>query len=169
MTFQHNSLGIDYSTKKVALAVLRPNHPRSDRRVSVWSVELPDKARDHDRNFTDILEWTMERLAVLEDYQDWNIAIEAPIVGISGNRQTAIRMAMVCGALVRECQQWFGTECISLVPVSSWKKEVCGKGNLDKDQIGEWLLQTHPDLWHQCATEHEVDAMCMALWAGERR
>jgi Holliday junction resolvasome RuvABC endonuclease subunit len=159
------ALGVDYSTKKCAVSVLSPSGGL------VRSVQLPRRSTDMLRNLEQVWaffeEMAVDAAAGLSG-QPCMVAVESPIVGGSGAASTAIGMSMACGGIVRAAQSLFGADCVGLVYPASWKKQVCGKGSLDKEQVSAWLLQHRPDLYQLCANDDEVDATCLSLWALSR-
>lgn len=88
-------------------------------------------------------------LRSLADYlrtalQNWNrmktiqrIYCEEPVVAGARNIRTTIGIAETVG-MVLSC----GLP-VTLVPVSSWKKEVIGNGSATKDQVREWYFGGH--------------------------
>lgn len=86
--------------------------------------------------------------------------VEAPIVGGSGNAQTALRLAMTVGALI-SCHGG----PTGLVAVSTWKKEVCGHGGSSKSDVRAWLHAQEPTLAEACAGDQDLyDAACVGLY-----
>lgn len=91
------------------------------------------------------------------------VVLEAPITGGSGNAWTAAGLAGVWGAAVLRCIE-LGAESLSSVPPAAWKKAVCGRGDLGKDQVRAWLSVRHP-AWSELArSQDEADAACLALY-----
>lgn len=95
------------------------------------------------------------------------VAVEAPIVGISRNLRTGIRLGMVAGALVTSVRQ-AGAHAL-LVPPASWKAAIVGRGNAGKPDVSQWLRGRYPDWWDSCEGSQDlVDATCLALFAETR-
>jgi Holliday junction resolvasome RuvABC endonuclease subunit len=97
------------------------------------------------------------------------VVVEAPIVGASGNAQTAMKIAMAVGAVAA------GFECpVHLVAPATWKKEICGHGHSSKVDVVTFLAERHPDIFaivagHKSADRQDlVDAACLALEARRR-
>lgn len=92
------------------------------------------------------------------------VAIEAP-VAVKG-RQTLIKMSQVSGAVIAALvarDEVFG---IVQVPPSTWKKEVVGKGNVNKQQVGEWVRDEWPEFHRRSAGDQDaLDASCIARYA----
>ena len=90
------------------------------------------------------------------------VVVEAPIVGISRNIRTGIRLGMVAGALTSSARQ-AGAQVI-LAPPSSWKATTVGHGNAGKTDVSDWLRRRYPDWWDACIGSQDlVDATCLAL------
>ena len=150
MTF----LGVDYSTKKISVALVE-----EDGTIDAESFGLGRNRTDHDENLCSILgqfrSWA----------SDWGAlqgaAIEAPIVGMSGAGRTAVRMGMVAGAVFAETTLL--TDHICIPAPMQWRKAVCGRGNLDKDGVVAWLRSEHPQA--KVVNDDEADAVCLALYA----
>jgi Holliday junction resolvasome RuvABC endonuclease subunit len=89
---------------------------------------------------------------------DATVVCEAPIVGASGNAQTAVKLAMVVGALA-------SARRTVLAAPSSWKKAVVGHGHASKSDVRAWLTQHHPALAQACgASQDLVDACCVGFY-----
>lgn len=165
-----NTIGIDYSTKKVAIVALAPDSAYPSRRLVARSMALTAREKDYDANFASVMQYAEDVVSGITDARtpddrEYRVAIEAPIIGMSGAAQTAIRMAMVCGALLNMCNQYFGYGMVSLVPVSTWKKKVVGAGNAKKEDVHLWLQDRHIDAVDHLGTDDLRDAYCLALYA----
>lgn len=99
--------------------------------------------------------------------------VEAPILGSSGNAQTAINMAIVQGGLLAYLanEQLVVSQCAS----ASWKLHVVGSGKASKGQVRAFLEQECPDMAARCVfpavgrrkerwNEDLADAFCIALY-----
>ena len=54
---------------------------------------------------------------------------------------------------------------VTLVPVSSWKKEVCGHGGLAKPDIAAWLKVHQPMFFDNCLDDqNKIDATCISMY-----
>ena len=67
---------------------------------------------------------------------------------------------------VRTAQDWVNPPVV--VHSSTWKSAVLGNHLASKEEMLEWLTDTHPLLALQCATEDEVDAMIIGLYGTMR-
>jgi len=84
---------------------------------------------------------------------------EEPLVAGKRNLRTALQMAQVAGAIMLAHPTY-------LVPVSTWKKEVVGKGNASKDEVHEFL-KDKPGYSYAEGSQDLIDATCIRMY-GER-
>ena len=82
--------------------------------------------------------------------------IEEPVVAGARNLRTSLRIAQISGAVLSAVNG-------ELVPVSTWKKEVVGKGNAKKEEIREWL-KTQPEYKYASSSQDWIDATCLRLY-----
>jgi Holliday junction resolvasome RuvABC endonuclease subunit len=52
-----------------------------------------------------------------------------------------------------------------MVAPKDWKKQVIGFGNANKDQVSEWLRNTHPTFHASCTSQDGIDSICIGLSA----
>ncbi len=77
------------------------------------------------------------------------------------NFKTTQAISEVIGAAKIACQLFkipFKT-----VQVTQWKKNVCGKGNLKKDEIMHFVVNKYPEL-RGTIEQDSADAICISLW-----
>ena len=141
-------LGVDVSTRSIALAC-------PAKRVVVINKM---KTRDISEIIRHQGIW-FDRM--LKAIKPTNLAIESPIMGMSKNALTAIKLSMITGMIVSRCDL-----PVKYFPPATWKKQVCGKGNYGKEEVSTWLKANRMDLWPLCTSQDEIDACCIAL-AGE--
>jgi Holliday junction resolvasome RuvABC endonuclease subunit len=123
---------------------------------SVFSVVI--KARKNEER-SKILRALSTELATIVDGSDPIYIEEPPLAGVR-NLRTFKGLAETAGALMAR-----SSGKVTYVPVSSWKKEVCGKGNLDKAGVADWLLSVHRSYSEHCAGDQNlIDATCIALY-----
>lgn len=153
-------IGIDYSSRKVSAARL----DQGGRLNWLFSYSVPKNSTDPLENLNLIAAEYHHSRSMNVDCASYNyVSIEAPIVGGSGAARTALNMAMVAGVLARyEHKQ---NSIVTLVPPATWKRTVCGKGNMSKDQVSKWLGDYYPSQWERCTNDDEVDAVCLAMYA----
>lgn len=77
--------------------------------------------------------------------------------------KTAIGQAFSAGAVFSSLRPY--GPCVELSN-TTWKKELVGHGNADKDRCRDWLQTHHPALAETCGQDQDlVDAHCIALWS----
>lgn len=92
------------------------------------------------------------------------IYVEAPIVAGRRNLQSSLKIAQVCGVFIGAAAS-AGMERVYLVPPSSWKAEVIGNGNADKERIRSWLAANKPEISSLCGADQDLrDAACIAIY-----
>lgn len=139
--------GVDVGMRRVA--VVGPST------LGAYELVLPPSTPNFRRV---IAEWIRE--TVPSGHTLW---IEAPIAGLSGNVQTAVKIAMTVGAVLTYDGD---TE---LVAPSSWKKAVIGHGHADKAATAAWLDEYRPALAKACQGSEDLrDAACVGIY-GEMR
>lgn len=85
--------------------------------------------------------------------------VEEPVVAGARNLRSSLQIAQVSGAILATPINSY------LVPVSTWKKEVVGKGNASKDEVAEWLLLNRPELYELTGGKQDhIDATCIRLY-----
>lgn len=91
--------------------------------------------------------------------------IESAVVGRGGVRSTMVQCytsGAIQGALY---EQGIPTQ---IANVSSWKKQVVGKGNATKEDVGEYLRLRWPAIYARTGGNQDaIDASCIALY-GQR-
>lgn len=86
------------------------------------------------------------------------VYMEAPLVGRSV--ASTLVQAQVGGAVIAAARN-SGTK-LKLVNVGTWKKQVCGKGNLQKPEVAEWLEKNWPEAYDQAGGDQDlIDAACI--------
>lgn len=141
--------GVDYGSHRIAYSAPR---------ISVFR-ELLLKGGDEIDDLDTLAAYLFDLVA---ETQASCVVVEAPIVGISRNLRTGIRLGMVAGALTTSARQ--AGASVALVPPSSWKATVIGHGNANKEAVSIWLRKRFPDWWDACnGSQDLVDATCLAL------
>jgi Holliday junction resolvasome RuvABC endonuclease subunit len=98
-------------------------------------------------------------LSIVVDGGD-RVFIEEPPLAGARNIRTFLGLAQTSGALMARLMG-----PVELVPVGTWKKEVCGNGSLDKAGVAEWLGKAHPSYLEHCGSDQNlIDATCIALF-----
>lgn len=91
------------------------------------------------------------------------VYVEEPVVG-RGVR-ASLQVCQTAGAVMSHLSvpSYF-------VPVSSWKKEVIGRGNAPKGLVGTSLRELHPRYSQLCGGDQDlIDATCIALYGASRQ
>jgi len=78
---------------------------------------------------------------------------EAPIMGVGGPRATIVQ-AQVGGALMAAAVRLNAP--FFLVNNQSWKKRVCGKGNIPKDQVAVRMAEVWPTLIEHAGKDQDL-------------
>lgn len=149
--------GIDYSSRKVAVAVIE------DSSVRLWSWAAPKRVVGREATqmmFEAVEGWASQTSLLL----DAHVVLESPITGASNNRQTAAAMAAGFGGLWF-CCMFHGAEQVSVAAPSQWKKALTGNGASTKEQVQRWLALELPDVAAEVSGDDEADAVCLALMA----
>ena len=147
-------IGIDPSSKKVAIC-----HTFENSIVYHRTIDLPEGV------YPATGAAFREVFAFLGEFQDDAIIyMESPVVG--RNAYSTIVQAQVGGAIMAAAEN-FGAQ-LFLVNVNSWKKEVIGKGNADKNEIAVWLKENWPDAYNSAAGDQDlIDASAINRYGHE--
>jgi len=139
--------GVDTKMRGVAIScpefgiadsiLLKPGRPRN--------VELAELAR-----------WFAERVP-----GDATVWIEDPILGGSGNVQTAVKLSMTVGAIMAVSRPG----AMHQVASATWKAAVVGHGHASKDDVRRWVETRLPAHAEACAAiEDRFDATGIARY-----
>lgn len=82
--------------------------------------------------------------------------VEEPVVAGARNLRTSLRIAQISGAVLSAING-------ELVPVSTWKKAIVGKGNAKKEEVKAWL-KTQPEYDMAFSSQDWIDATCLRLY-----
>lgn len=151
------SVGCDPSTHAVSFVALDPEGA-----VFIRSYPLVGKAIETrvaaafylpERFFESVHRSTGERNFV--------VGLESPIVGLG--RQTVLKLGQVSGSLIAGFTH-AGFPPM-LVQPSSWKKEVLGRGNANKEEVARWVEREWPEVHRRAVGDQDaLDAACIARW-----
>lgn len=108
----------------------------------------------------------------IRGYEITEVHIEEPYIG-RGTR-SSLQLAQMAGAVLAA----FGAHTTltpELVPVATWKKQVCGRGDLTKEGVTRWLDRNHPEWLDECRytspkglariNQDRVDCICIGRMA----
>lgn len=89
------------------------------------------------------------------------LVLEHMYVGNNLNMGTAIKLAMIAGAVISSHTPGQSMQ----VAQSTWKKAVIGTGRADKPAIRDWLAAEHPALAASCEDDQDLfDATCLGIY-----
>ena len=139
--------GVDLGGRKAAVSIFDGGEL-----TYVDHFTVPKTTRG--RELHAMAEWTWRVLKVCDF-----VVVEEPQIG-RGVR-SSLQVAQTCGAVMSTLH---GIKAM-WVPVSTWKKEVVGRGNADKTAVREWLESSHPGYAERCgANQDRIDATCIGLY-----
>ena len=154
-TVAYGFIGVDYGVKKLAMAAL-PLEWGGAAPVAFshfWSSQVT--ADDVLQMAPLVLNGWLKEIGASNEW----MFIEYPF--LAHNRKTAMRMAMMAGALFAAASPI--VSYVDFVEPSTWKKHVVGRGNANKEDTMNYLTANHPDLTF--LNDDEADSWCMALYA----
>jgi Holliday junction resolvasome RuvABC endonuclease subunit len=146
-------IGIDPSSVKVAAVI-------SSQAKSNFSVVTKKLGRDHTLGAGIAYTFLQDLIRGIDD--EVLIYQEAPIMGIGGAQPT-IFQAQIGGALMAASANE-GVP-LKLVNNQSWKKRVCGRGNINKEEVVERMTTVWPELVEYAGKDQDViDAGAVNLY-----
>ena len=144
-----NVAGVDLGIHKVALASFVDEAYCN----TIWQTLADTRARQ-------LHELAM---SVRDTVCLWNmdsVWIEDTIIG--NNRKYSLQLTEVRGAVMSALAMDFD---VRLVDNKTWKKQVVGNGNANKDSIRDYIHVTHPAYAPLCGSDQDLyDATCIALY-----
>ena len=159
-------VGFDLSSKKVAASIRLENV----RKPLFMTAELGK--RWEISNAWEAYEFTADLIDKFLGESAVYVFIEEPVVA-RGNARTTIKQAYIHGAVHAALAGWMAVD-IQLVPITSWKMEVLGKGNAGKQAAMDFAIK---DLHKIIQEQHQLsgvlldqdmaDAYCVMLY-GEK-
>lgn len=88
--------------------------------------------------------------------------VEAPAIG-RGGAQTTMKQSFVSGVVQAVLVQ--AGFAVHLVQNTTWKREVCGRGDASKTDVGRSLGSRWPSIARACGGDQDlIDAACIALY-----
>lgn len=147
-------VGIDPSSHKMAAVITR-----QDNLLGFESVRLPeDKGLACKRAY----EWVGFLIEEYAGVDPIHVYMEAPIMGVGGPGST-IPQAQVGGAVMAA---WNMQDIsVSLINNQSWKRQICGKGNIRKDQVAGAMMTVWPELVHSVGGDQDlIDAGAINMY-----
>lgn len=150
-------VGIDPSSKKIALCVTQSH--RVDETPKLEVVSLPAGG------FRATGAAYREAFCFLQSLGSGHVYQESPVVG--KNAYSTIVQSQVGGAIMAAAQN-LGSWDFHFANVSSWKKQVAGKGNLGKPEVAEALQRIWPEAYDLCNGDQDLVDACMINRFGVR-
>lgn len=151
------ALGIDVGSHRLALGC-----PRVGLSTSVDFENIYKGRRDEE--LAHLARWLERATSGFEHMV--TPFVEKPFVSHGGasNPTTTISLAEVVG-VIRSRPGWGGESV--LIPPTTWKAQMVGKGNASKEEIGAWFDAQESGRRLRSPTEDEIDAWCIGLY-GEK-
>jgi Holliday junction resolvasome RuvABC endonuclease subunit len=149
-------LGIDASSKKIAVCVFRP-----PKKPVIEAISLGKK---FDLNLIyNAYAWMGEFLATISPEGSFDAFIEQPLVAGARNIQSTLKQALVNGGIQVALFEWDAV--VMMVPPSSWKAEIGAGGNATKERVQRAIRERWPDLAKRCGGDEDCfDATGVALY-----
>lgn len=136
--------GIDPNSHKIAIVETR----RIDKvKPFVHTIELG--TGDYEARVSVAFDFIVDYCITVTDRDGGEpprLFCEAPVMGVGGPGAT-IPQAYVTGAIMAAAVQ--GGAQISLINNQTWKKRVCGNGNINKLMVSEWVEEKWPLLYRK--------------------
>lgn len=149
-------LGVDLAYRSIAMVALNP-HLGVAKKASVSSKVIEPQQI--------VSKLLAEASPFLEMVEPTIVCIEEPLLGLSRNVQTALKIGRTCGALMGALAAAGMERNVYLVPVSEWKAKVIGHGGADKQRVHSWLDQNQPEIASICGDDQDLrDAACLAIY-----
>jgi len=144
-------VGVDLGIRKIALSIWQDE-------LLVHTAAFESKAGTREKELMECADW----LAVLVDYENPDyVIIEETLVG--NNVKYSIKLAQMMGAcLLRMAELQQDTLTVN---VSTWKREVLGKGNASKDMVRDYLMSYNSVYPELCGWDQDrFDAACIGYY-----
>lgn len=146
---------MDISSKKVAISAFQTENTNA-----VLTAEWVAGDKWEIENAYLIQRFVFNFLTPLVRKTDSAVFIEEPVVA-RGNIRSTMKQAYVNGAVQAAVGLLNPDTSVSLVPVTTWKKEVVGKGNASKDEVADFVSD-----WMGGREDDQdiCDAICVMLY-----
>lgn len=141
-------MGIDPSSRK--LVAVSSRGPKSSFRIDTRKL-----SEDHVLGAGQAYEWMDQISGEIIDGLDDDLCVylEAPVLGVGGPRAT-ITQSQIGGALMAALSR--RRVPVTMVNNQSWKKRVCGRGNIDKKEVAARMASIWPDLVKEANGDQDV-------------
>lgn len=149
-------LGVDLAYRSIAMVALSPTMGVAKK------ASVPSKVIEPQQIASRLF---AEALPFIETISPTIVCIEEPLLGLSRNIQTALKIGRTCGVLMGALASVGMERNVYLVSVSEWKAQVIGHGGADKQRVCAWLNQNKPEVAAVCGDDQDLrDAACLALY-----
>ena len=152
-------MGVDLGVHKLSCAVLDDGPPGEPALLRVESMDIGEGARD--LQLFALSGYVHDMALSMEVDSVW---IEEIIVG--NNRKYSLQLAEVKGAVLASMarvRMLNGTDTRT-VDNKVWKRELIDNGNASKQEIKNYIIDTHPSYAPFCGEQDEFDAVAIALY-----
>lgn len=152
-----NLLGVDLGIHKVNAAVFCPGA------VGFTLYDVPGHVSDAPTRPAQLWECSRWLLDTIDFYNADSVWIEDIIIG--NNRKYSLQLAQMMGAVLSVMSVLEKTCDVRLVDNQRWKKEVVGSGHASKEQVKNYIVETHPVYAALCGDDQDAyDATCIGLY-----
>jgi Holliday junction resolvasome RuvABC endonuclease subunit len=152
-------LGVDLGIRKIAVAVITDG-------VSGYTLYgVPRLVLTKQRREVELHKLATFLQAVSVTYDPDYVFIEKPIIG--NNRKYSMQISEVCGAVMGGLglADSDSTPKVDLVDNKTWKSELLANGNASKEEVQNYIIETHPAYAAFCGEDQDAfDACCIALY-----
>lgn len=149
-------VGIDPSSAKLAVVMTSSSKGKF---VTV-TRKLP---KDHTKGCGQAYGFIDELLCEMEErYEDIQVFLEKPVMGVGG-AQSTIFQSQIGGAVMAAASR--RDVPLRMVNNQSWKKRVCGRGNITKAEVAERMVGIWPELVEHAGKDQDlIDAGAINLF-----
>lgn len=149
-------LGIDPSSRKLAVCISRSRKGEFE----LVAKKLAANHADGSQQAYAFMEYLIHEQ--LQEDKDLHVYLEKPVMGVGGPQATIVQ-AYISGA-VMAAVRWANIP-LTQVNNQSWKKRVCGRGNINKAEVGVRMLEVWPELIERADGDQDfIDAGAINLF-----
>ena len=150
-------IGVDLGIHKINTAV----YTHGDSGLTLYTV--PSHVAQTDSRPAQLWELSRFLVDLTQSYDADHVWIEDIILG--NNRKYSLQLAQVLGACLAAMALVQGTCDVHLVDNKTWKKAVVGNGNASKEDVKNYIVESHPSYAALCEDEQDaIDAACVGLY-----
>lgn len=150
-------IGVDLGIRKINAAVFVPG-------ASGFTLyDVPKYSSDNDTRGGQLWEVSRWLFDLAEFHQADSVWIEDIVIG--NNRRYSISLAEAMGACLAVLTLRETVMSIGRVNNMAWKKELIGNGHASKDDVKNYIVETHPVYAALCEDDQDAyDATCIGLY-----